>query len=30
MDDYLFSLSDVGIKINDLLNPAVEHAFLVF
>ncbi len=30
MDDYLFSISDVGVKVNDLEDPATEHAQIVF
>lgn len=30
MEDYLFSISDVGVKVNDLLDPSVEHAAVTF
>ncbi len=30
IEDYLYSISDVGMKVNDLLSPAVEQASVVF
>lgn len=29
IEDYVYSISDVGMKVNDLLTPSVEHAAMV-
>jgi len=30
MDDFLFSISDVGVKVNGLQDPDIEHASVIF